>query len=41
MLTSEETANADLLTIGGDIRDAAQTILNNIENYKSKTTFTK
>lgn len=41
MLTSEETANADLLTIGGDIRDAAQTILNNIENYKSKVTFSK
>jgi hypothetical protein len=41
MLTSDEVANAELLNIGGDIRNAAQTILNNIENYKSKVTFSK
>jgi hypothetical protein len=41
MLTSDEVANAELLNIGGDIRNAAQTILNNIDNYKSKVTFSK
>jgi hypothetical protein len=41
MLTSDEKANAKLLNIGGNLKQSAQNILNNIENYKSKVTFSK
>jgi hypothetical protein len=41
MLTTDEESNSELLNIGGDIRNAAQNILNNLENYKSKVTFSK
>jgi len=41
MLTSDEKANSKLLNIGGDLKQSAQNILNNIENYKSKVTFSK
>ena len=41
MLTSDETSNAALLNIGGELKQSAQKILNNLENYKSKVTFSK
>ncbi len=41
MLTSDETSNAALLNIGGELKQSALNILNNIENYKSKVTFSK
>ncbi len=41
MLTENNESNNDLLSIGGDIKNAAQKILNNIDSYKSKTTFSK
>ena len=41
MLTSDEKANSKLLNIGGNLKQSAQNILNNIENYKSKVTFSK
>jgi hypothetical protein len=41
MLVETNESNNELLNIGGDIRNAAQNILNNIENYKSKVTYSK
>ncbi len=41
MLTSDETSNAALLNIGGELKQSALNILNNLENYKSKVTFSK
>jgi len=41
MLTENNESNNELLDIGGNIKNAAQKILNNIDNYKSKTTFSK
>ena len=41
MLTTDELANASLLNIGGELKQSAQNVLNNIENYKSKVTFSK
>lgn len=41
MLTTDEDSNSALLNIGGDLKQSAQNILNNIENYKSKVTFSK
>jgi hypothetical protein len=41
MLTENNESNNELLSIGGDIKNAAQKILNNIDSYKSKTTFSK
>tara|TARA_Y100000114_G_scaffold123093_1_gene118592 strand:- start:290 stop:1540 length:1251 start_codon:yes stop_codon:yes gene_type:complete len=41
MLTTDETSNATLLNIGGELKESAQKILNNLENYKSKVTFSK
>ena len=41
MLTTDEKSNSDLLNIGGELKQSAQNVLNNIENYKSKVTFSK
>ena len=41
MLVETNESNNELLNIGGDIRNAAQNILNNLENYKSKVTYSK
>ena len=41
MLVETSKSNAELLTIGGDLKDKAKKILDNIERYKSKTTFSK
>ncbi len=41
MLVELSKSNAELLGIGGNLKSQAQDIINNIERYKSKTTFSK